>query len=113
MKKIATIPPKAAVLYSPRIFAGSTCRTSRELSSRLTVWNSIITGLFLRTISHLLRAPELRASRSRVRFLLCRARHNHVFGQHLQCSGSLPVLERVLDWPVFPRVVGQHYPSAA
>jgi len=37
MKNIATIPPSAAVRYKFRIFTGSTWRTRRELSIRLTV----------------------------------------------------------------------------
>src|SRR5580692_7447676 len=44
MQNIAIIPPSTSVLYKFRIFTGSTCRTSRELSMRFPVQNSTVSG---------------------------------------------------------------------
>src|ERR1700687_3192776 len=153
MQNAAMIPPSATVLNRLRIFTGSTCRTSRELSILFTVKNSTTACFFPRlpiatvglancgtnfgllaskfrlcpatgcsslsgpihwyavAISHLLRAPELRASRSLVRCLLFFAGHNHMLGEHSQRSRFHAFLERLLHRAVLPGVVGQHHPA--
>src|SRR5712692_9662320 len=123
MKNAAITTPSATVRYSLRIFAGSTWRTIRELSIRLTVWNSVIAGVFFfRAIlipcrplcgRRSFRTPQLRASRTRVAHHLLLTGLDHVFRQHAERSCSLTLLKRMLHQAVFPRVVTQYHPAAS
>src|SRR6267142_2596714 len=62
---------------------------------------------------HSFRAPQFRASRTRVAQQLLLTGLDYMFGQHAERTCSLSLLKRVLHQAVFPRVVTQHHPAAA